>query len=598
MDPSPGSMFALDWTAWYALAVLVAIITVLVRNIVRPDLAMLGGLGLLMLARIVEPDVAFEGFSNSAVIAIAALFVVAAALERTNALAPIDKLLFQGHKSTGLSLLRLMMPTSLLSSFLNNTPIVAMFVPRVQRWANTHSTAESKYLIPLSYAAILGGMTTLIGTSTNVVVSGLMVDAGMEPMAMFDLAWVGIPAVIVIALFMAILGHRLLPDRKMSAEGDEGGLDDFLFEVKVQSRSPLIGRTVEEVGLRALEKAFLIHTLREGRILPASPGRLLRAGDVLTFVGDLGMLDVLLARTGLERVVEGPTVEEGRQIPLYEAVVAPGSRLEGKTLKETNFRETFGGVVLAILRRDETLHGSLGRIEIKAGDLLIVEAASGFDKTWNSNRNDFYLVASRSDPEPTPRSSKAPIAVAILAVMVAVVSFGLLSIVEASFLAALAMIATRCIRFSEARQSIDVSVLVVIAAALGIGKAIEATGLATTAATALTAQTELLGAVGLLIIIYFVTNVLTELITHKAAAVLMFPVSIGVAESVGANPKAFALVVAVAAAASFMTPIGYQTNLMVMSAGRYRYTDYLRAGIPVSLLVMAVAITMISIIWL
>lgn len=591
-------MFALDWTAWYALGVLAAIITVLVRNIVRPDLAMLGGLGLLMLVRIISPEIAFQGFSNSAVITIASLFVVAAGLERTNALSAIDRALFSGYRSTGRSILRLMVPTALLSSFLNNTPIVAMFVPRVQRWAETNGLSESKFLIPLSYAAIVGGMVTLIGTSTNVVVSGLMEDAGMDPMAMFDLAWVGIPAMIAVALFMAVLGHRILPDRNRGSLDDPSRIADYLFEVKVQARSPIIGRSVEEVGLRALGKAFLIHTLREGRILPASPGRLLRAGDVLTFVGDLNMLDVLLARPGLEKVVESPKVEEGKSIPIYEAVVAPGSTIEGKTLKETNFREAYGGVVLAILRRDETLRGSLGKLKIKAGDLLIIEAARGFDKTWNSARNDFYLVASRSEPEPTPRSSKAPVAILILVAMVGLVAGGIFSIVEGSFIAALAMIGTRCIRFVEAKQAIDVSVLVVIAAALGIGKAVESTGLAETIAIAITSRSELLGVVGLLVVIYIATNVLTELITHKAAAVLMFPISIGVAQSVGASPKAFALIVAVAAAASFMTPIGYQTNLMVMSAGGYRYTDYVRVGAPVSLLVMTVAVTMIYLVWL
>jgi di/tricarboxylate transporter len=270
----------------------------------------------------------------------------------------------------------------------------------------------------------------------------------------------------------------------------------------------------------------------------------------------------------------------------------------GKTLKETNFRERYGGVVLGILRRNVQSLGPLGRIPIKAGDLLVVESLTGFDKRWNARRDEFYLVAPHRLATARPRSARAPVAIVILLAMVGLAATNVLPIVTAAFCSALAMIVLRCVRFSEAKQSIDVSVLIVIAAALGFGKAIDVTGLASASARSLVTVTSSLGSVGVLIVLYAATNLMTELITHKAAAVLMFPVAMAMAAELGLDPRALALVVAVSAAASFMTPIGYQTNLMVMSAGSYQYRDYLKVGFPVSLIVMSVTVLAVSFVYL
>ncbi len=581
---------SLDWTAWFTLAVLISVVFALVRDIARPDLILLGAVGAVLIVGIITPEQAFAGFSNSAVLAVASLFVVAAGLERTNALTFLDRVFFSKSSKLTVMLPKLMMPTSFMSAFLNNTPIVAMLLPRIQRFAKKRNIPASKLLIPLSYAAILGGITTLIGTSTNIVVSGLMEAEGLGAMGMFDLSLIGIPAILAVTFFFAFGGHRLLPDRGAGQEDFVAGLQDVLFEVRVSATSTLIGKTVDAAGLRDLKDAYLVHVRRGERILQVTPNLYFESDDVLTFSGNVEILEELLQKPGLETVVESYEHRDDQALPLYEAVVAESSSLVGKTLKQTNFREKYGGVVLGILRRNEQSLGPLGRVPIKAGDLLVIESLEGFDRRWNASRDEFYLVAPRTSATVRPRSKRAPFAILILIAMVGLMATGMMAVVTATFSAALGMIVLRCVRFSEAKSSIDVSVLIVIAAALGFGKAIDVTGLADVTAHGLITLTSSLGTIGVLVVLYAATNMMTELITHKAAAVLMFPVAMAIAAELGIDARALALIVAVGAAASFMTPIGYQTNLMVMSSGSYRYRDYLKAGFPVSLIVMAIAV--------
>lgn len=590
-------MDALDWQAWLTLGVIVAIAVALLRDLARPDLVFLGGLGTLLLAGVLTPDQAFAGFSNTAVLTIGALFVVAAGVQRTDALGFLDRLLFGKKARPTTALIRLMAPTAALSSILNNTPIVAMLTPRVQQWAQQVGIPVSRLLIPLSYAAIVGGLITLIGTSTNIIVSGLLEESGYAPFGMFDLTWVGIPAALGVILFMAFVGYRLLPIQSDEAPDIEGGLKDCLFELRVGQNAPFLGQSIDEANLRALGRAYLIHIRRGKRLVPATPGEVLRTGDILAFVGDALTLESLLARPGLERTLEVVGEEALQTLPLYEAVVADSSNLVGKTLKSAHFRETYGGVVLAIQRRGERMHDTIGGVPIKAGDLLLVEAQNGFDKRWNANRDEFYLVAARKPRAMRALPRKAPVALLLLAAMFLLVAFEVLTLVTAVFCAALGMLMTRCLSGSEARQSVNLQVLIVIAAALGLGQAIIQTGLADALAGGLAHATEGASPLLVLAILYLTTNVLTEVITHKAAAVLMLPIALATATDLALDPKALAIIVTVGAAASFSTPIGYQTNLMVMSAGGYRFRDYMRAGVPVSLLVMSITVSVVYYVW-
>ena len=581
------------WQAGYTLAVLAVMVWGLARGVARTDLVLLGALGLLLAVGVVDPAEAFAGFSNPAVVAIGALFVVAAGVDRTGALGFLDGLLQPRSERAGPAVLRLMLPTALLSGVLNNTPIVAMLIPRVQAWAKGRGPAASKMLIPLSTAAIVGGWLTLIGTSTNVVVHGLLQAQGLPGFGFFTLTWVGVPAVVVVSLYYALVGHRLLPEGAVPAEGGAGR--GYHFELAVTEAAPFAGQTIEAAGFRTLGDAYLARIRRGGAFSDATPEAALLPGDVLTFVGGPPAFDALLARPGLDRTAPTVGAELRPDLLLFEVVVAPGSRLEGRTLREVGFRDRYGGVVVALRRSAEDVGGGLGRVRLRAGDLLLVEGRPGLATRLAALRDDFALVAPVDHVRPV--TSRAPVALALLAGMIVLAGTGLVPLATAAFTAALGMIATGCLRGDALRRAVDVPVLLVIGAALGIGAAVEATGLAALAARGIEAVAPL-GPVVTLLVVYAVSNGLAELVTNKASAVLMLPVALAVAADLGVDWVPFAVAVTVGSAASFLTPIGYQTNLMVMAAGGYRYTDYTRAGLPVSLLVMAVTVAVCSLVWL
>ncbi len=591
------------------------VVGALMADVGRPDLVLLSGLSVLLVSGVVSPDQAFAGFSNAAVLTVGALYVVAGGVQHTDALSELDRVLFADTTRLEPVLARFMVPTSVLSGLLNNTPIVAMLTPRLQEWADAQNIPASKLMIPLSYAAITGGMMTLIGTSTNLIVAGLMEAEGYEPLSLFDVTWVGVPAALVVIAYFVLGGHRLLPDRGTSAPAAERRLGQNMFEVTVTAPSPIVGQTVAEAGLRDLGDAYLTHVRRGTEVLQGRPGRPLEQGDVLAFNGSLAARERLLERPGLSRTLPAPDGAHDdparyETLPLYEAVIAESSNLVGTTLGEANFREQYQGVVLGIQRQDEPVTSPVGTTELQAGDLLIVEAPDDFEERWSSgSREEFYLVAPRDgrarqggspehDDEETDRSGRAPIALGLTGAMVLAAATGLAPIVTAAVLAALLMVGTGCIRPAEAQRALNVQVLVVIAAALGIGKAIETTGLATAAAQGVLSVAEPFGPVVVLVALYLLTNLLTEIITNNAAAVLMLPVAMAAASSLGAPPVAFGVLVAVAASASFLTPIGYQTNLMVMAPGGYRFSDYARVGWPVTLLVMGTSVGIISLVWL
>lgn len=588
-------MEPLTWEAWVTLAVVGAIMVALVRELVRPDLAFLGGLGALLLTGVVTPDAAFAGFANTAVLTIGALFVVAAGVQRTEALSFLDRLLFARSQRLAVVLPRLMLPTAVLSAFMNNTPIVAMLTPRVQRWARLSGIPSSKLLMPLSFAAIVGGMGTLIGTSTTIIASELMAEQTGAGFTMFDITWIGVPVACCVILYLSLVGHRLLPGHTVDAASAVRGLKDCLFELRVRSGAER--ETVDEAGLRALGDAYLVHIRRGEHVMQATPSEVLQDGDILTFVGDAAVLERLLAQPEYERVV-AQQADAFQTLPLFEAVVADSSSLLGKSLRETHFRDQYGGVVLGIQRRGERVDGPLGRVPIKAGDLLLVEAHNGFDARWNASRDEFYLVAPRGSLPSRPLTGRAPLALAVVAAMFTVVALGWMPLVTAAFSAAVAMVVLRCVRGNEARRAVNLQVLVVIAAALGIGRAFDVTGLTSLITDGLLSITPHLGLLGVLVVLYVATNVLTEVIANAAAAVLMLPIGLAAAASLGVDPRAFALVVTVAAAASFITPIGYQTNLMVMAAGGYRFTDYTRAGLPIAALVLTITVAVVYLRWL
>ncbi|MDE2731824.1 MAG: SLC13 family permease [Bacteroidota bacterium] len=589
----------MDHQGWITVCTLAAIIIALIRDLARPDAVFLSALGLLLVTGVLSPPEAFQGFAHPAVIAVGSLFVVAAGIEETGVLHRLGYILLGKSRSMATRLIRLMVPTALLSAFINNTPVVAMLTQPVQRWAAREGFSPSKVLIPLSYAAIAGGMATHIGTSTNVLVSGLLQSEGYSALSFFAFSWVGVPAAIVVVVFISFVGVHLLPKKSRGPLDRRSVLRNCLFEVRLVERSPLIGQTVAKAGLSAPGNAYIIHVRRDAHIMVATPDFILAEGDILGFSGDMTVLEDLLRRPDLEPAI--PLRSRSRSsrgtLPLYEAVVSGTSNLVGKTLSDVTFLETYGAIVLALQRKTGRLSGALGSVALKAGDLLLVGALPGFEERWHSSHAEFYYVASRGTSSSKRPRSKAYVAIGILAVTIGLAASGLVPLTIAAFGGAVAMVLSGCLTIAIARQALDLQVLILIAAALGLAEAVTKTGLATHLGEALLAVSGT-GLLWAMMSLYISTNVLTELINNQAAAVLMFPVAITMADGLGVSATSFALIIAVAASASFMTPVGYQTNLMVMSAGRYKVTDFMRVGIPVSMLVMCVTTLVIMLVWL
>lgn len=574
----------LGWEGWLTLGITAMAFILNAVTALPAEIVFLGGLAVLLVSNVLSTPEALSGFSNAGMVTVGVLYVVVTGLQQTGALAWISQQVLGLPKTQSMAFLRLTVPVMALSGFLNNTPVVAMFIPVVSDWCRKLRISPSKLMIPLSYASIFGGLCTLIGTSTNLVVSGLLVDATDHPgLGIFDITAVGLPCALAGLVFLFFAQRWLLPTRK-PVMGDRDDVRQYTLEMVVPSRSPLAGKTVEQAGLRHLPGLYLAEIVRGHQVLPAvSPQEILWEYDQLVFVGvvdsilDLHRLRGLQPATDQVFKLDTPRIERC----LIEAVVSNTCPLVGQTIREGQFRTQYNAVVLAVARNGERLKGKVGDIRLQAGDTLLLETHPKFLEQQRVS-SDFYLVSGLPDSE-LLRHEKAPIAIGALLLMVVLAGLGWLSMLKAAVLAAIIMVVTGCCAPIRALRSIQWSVLLVIAAALGISEAMQVTGAAGAIADSF------LGIAGknpwlALAAIYGITMVLTELITNNAAAALMFPVALSVAQSLGVNVMPFVIAIMIGASASFSTPIGYQTNLMVYGPGGYKFTDFARMGIPLNLL--------------
>lgn len=582
----------MDWTGWFSLALVFAALATLIFTRLQPHLVMMAALSLLSVSGVLSAEEALSGFSNSGLITVAAMFVVAAGIHGSGGIDLLARHLLGRPRNTRSAMLRIFAPVVALSGYLNNTPVVATMIPAINTWAKRIDIAPSKLMIPLSYAAILGGTLTMIGTSTNLVVNGQYQSLTGNPgFSLFSIAAVGVPAALAGMAFMLLFFPRLLPDRREKTPF--GNLREFTLEVAVAHEGPLVGRTVEQAGLRGLRRIFLAEIEREGNVINAvSPSEVLRGGDRLVFAGDTQAISDLLRMRGIV-----PSVEDGHSVAggeagerrLVEAVVSPHCDAIGSSIRDAQFRSRYGAVVLAVARNGERVAGNLASIELQAGDTLLLEARPAFVTRQRYNR-DFLLVSELE--EESPRHEKGLIAWGILIALVLAAGTGLTSMLNAALLGAGAMLATGCCSLNQAQRSLDLTVIITIAASFALGVALQKTGVA-----AMLAQGAIEISGGrpwlMLILVYLCVSLLTEMITNNAAAIVMVPIVLQITGNAGLNPEPFMFAVMMAASASFATPLGYQTNLMVYGPGGYRFSDYLRVGIPMNLLVGLVTLSVL-----
>ena len=593
--------FSIDWLHqnWQpTLTSIVALVTLglLFSGRRAPDVVMMGAVIVLLFTGILSPSEALEGMSNQGMITVAALFVVAAAVERTGALQTIIGRLLGRPHSLATAQIRTMIGPGILSAFMNNTPVVALMVPALRSWARKHGLSISKLLMPMNCAVVLGGLCTLIGTSTTVVVSGLMAQRTGKALNMFEISWLGFPLFIIGLVYLILASKVLLKDRRpaMSASDDPR---QYSLEMLVEHGSPLVGKTIEQAGLRGLHGLFLMEIDRNGHVMAAvAPTERLESGDRLVFVGVVDSVLELQKIRGLRPATDQVfKLDDPRsERILVEAVVSTSCPLVGRSIKEGRFRSTYDAVIIAVARDGERLRKKVGSIELEPGDTLLLEASPQFLDLQRSNRH-FYLVSQIADFAP-PRHDRAWIAITVVVGMILAVTLGLIPMVASALAAAAAMLATRCISATDARRSIAWEGLLLIAASFGLAQAVEKTGL-----DGLIDESAI-GAVGsspLLVLgtVYLITMFATELMSNNAAAVLMFPIAWQTATNLQVNPMPFAMAVTVAASCGFATPMGYQTNLMIYGPGGYKFTDYTRFGGPLNLIVMIVTVLLAPLIW-
>lgn len=585
------------WEAWYTLAVVAATMVVLARAWLPPSGAMLGAMIAVLVPGVVTPAEAFSGFSNPAPITIAAVYVVAKGVEKTGVLAPLVSWMLGGSNSDRGSLARMAIPTTAVSGFLNNTPIVAMMIPQVEAWARGRGRSVSRYLMPLSFAAIIGGSITLMGTATNIVASGLLESIGEEPLGFFEITWVGLPIAVVALAVLVLLAPRLIPERRSAQTITQDSIREFTVDMTVTPGGGVDARTVEDAGLRHLKSMFLASMERDGDVIaPINPNTRLQSGDRLRFVGRAGDIVDLQAIPGLASTeTDQLSALDGGEAGYFEAVVGADSPLVGQGVRESGFRSRYQAAIIAVHRAGERVDAKIGDLTLQVGDTLMLVSDPGFRERW-ADRRDFLLI-SPLRPAPPLASASAPLVGAIGLGVVVTTAAGWLPLVTAALLGSLLLVLTGTVRPAEARRAVNLDVILTIAAAFGVAAAIDVSGLGDQTAGALIDIASPFGSLAALAAILLATVVLKEVITNKGAVLLLTPIGFSLAASTGGDPRGYAIAIAVAAALSFLTPIGFQTNTMVYGPGGYRFGDYLRLGIPLTVVAFIGILVIVPLRW-
>lgn len=597
----------MTWEIALIFALLAGTFGLFVWEKFSPDLVALGLLVALVATGLLPQKDALGVFAHPAPFTVAAMFVLSAALVKCGAVDRISSIVERaGTLPYAVVIFLLVVSVAALSAFINNTPVVVVFLPVVLNLARRMKLAPSKLLIPLSYAAVLGGVCTLIGTSTNLVVSGMIESKGLPPLHLFELAWLGVPMTLVGALYLALLGNRLLPSREMlTSILSEEERREYITEAFVQPDSPAIGKTLSQAGLTPSRGVRVLEVVRNGIAFHLEADKThLQAGDRLILSCRPKGIAATRAAAGIDLSTElnlGLEQIAAHEGSLVEAVVNPRSELVGRTVREVNFRQRYRLVVLALHREGRNVREQVDTLPLEPGDVLLMMGTDQAINALAGNRDlTFFDHADRTPAKAKP--GHIPLVLGVIAGVILGECFGVVSIELGALAGCVILCAAGVLKPREAYDSIEWPVLFIIFGMLAMGLALDRTGAAAWLAGNIVAFAEhavppahkaffVLGA------IYFVTMVLTELLSNNAVAALMIPIALGIANKLGVHHEPFVIAVMFAASVAFATPIGYQTNTYVYGVGGYKFGDFVKIGVPLNLACMAVALVLIPRIW-
>ncbi len=564
------------------------------------DLVALIVLASLLVFGIITPTESISGFSNKATVTVGAMFIISEALFKTGAVNYIGKItsiIFK--KNYWLGVISIMLGVGFFSAFINNTPVVAIFIPILLGVANETKTSASKLLMPMSFASMLGGICTLIGTSTNILVSSIAEQYNIPPFSMFEFTQFGLIMFGIGVLYMFVIGVRQIPERR--TEGDliqSFCLQEYITEVVLLKNSTSVGKMIKDAPLvNEMEIAILeIHRGEETASVP-SPEVVLQFGDVLRIRCDLEKFKRIQAREG---VLFKPQLDwqdedvENDETKLVEAVIAPSSYFVGQSLKQVKFRENFGATVLAIRHRGTLLRERIAKTALSAGDALLLEVKT--ERYDQLQKNPSFVITSEIRQEKFRKRKLIP-ALFIVFGIILTASLGVTEIVVSAIVGAVLLILVGCLTMEEAYKSIEWRIIFLLAGVLTLGIALENTGAADVISTTIVSTAGSWGVVGILSAFYLLTTVLTSVMSNNATAALLAPIAIATAHSLGVNPRPFLVAVMFAASSSFMTPVGYQTNTLIYSPGQYKFADFLKVGTPLNIVLWLAATFLIPYFW-
>lgn len=579
--------------ALIVLIVIAFIIISLYRNIFGPGFTFTIGIIALGVAKILTPSEILSGFANEQIAVIVMLLILGDTIKKSSVIDSTFHKVFQTATTRKQFLGRMTVMVAGFSAFLNNIPLVAIMMPYVTVWGKKNGISPSKLLIPLSYAAILGGCATLIGTSTNLVVNSLVVDQkiipDLPPLNIFDFSFVGVPMIIIGILYLLLFSNKLLPSRKDFVEAISENTREYIAEVRVGKRAHYVGKTIEEADMRNLKGLFLVEILRgEEAIKPVTPRTKILAEDILLFAGNTEAIsDLVVSREGLQLAQVG-MFSKKPHTEVIEVVVPYNSTLVSKTVKETSFRGKFDAAIIAIHRNGERISGKIGEVRLQAGDVLLLITGEDFTRSLSETK-DLYSISNIREFKTMPLyKSLTLVGGTFAAIVLAATGVTSLFIALISLLIIISIMGVASPK--DIGKSIDFNLVLVIALSLALGTAMVKTGLADWVSNNTFEMLTPFGIVGVMTGIFVLTNLLGAIVTNKAAVALIFPIALTMAINLNLDPKPFILLVAFAGAASFITPIGYQTNLMIYGPGRYTFKDFFRIGLPLTILYLIAAV--------